>query len=90
MSHMRDPNRINRIMLLIHQVWQKQPDMRFFQLLSWIEFEYSKSNNDFGRRELIYREQSGFETNYPVIDLFYLEDDQIENFLQGFLEKMRG
>ena len=33
---MRDPKRINEITQILNEVWQKYPDMRFWQLLACI------------------------------------------------------
>jgi hypothetical protein len=40
----RDPERIDRILTEIGKIWKKYPDVRFYQLLSWFETEYSKKD----------------------------------------------
>lgn len=37
---MREPERIDRIMTLIHQIWEKYPDTRFFQLVEAFRSEF--------------------------------------------------
>jgi uncharacterized protein YihD (DUF1040 family) len=92
---MRDPKRIDRIMKHINEIWTKLPDMRFYQIISMLEHEYSKANNDFGRKDLIYKERIGssldamiIENPHPIVDLFYLEDDVLEKFLEDYKSKV--
>ena len=37
---MRDPKRIDEITKLLNEVWKKYPDLRFWQLLSIIDWDY--------------------------------------------------
>ena len=67
----REPERINRILSLIQTIWTKYPDLRFFQLVSWLEHEYSKHKEGFGTKLLIERDSFGVEMNLQIIDLFY-------------------
>jgi hypothetical protein len=46
---MREPERIERILELFKQIWIKQPDSRFLQMISNIEWRYSAANNDAGK-----------------------------------------
>lgn len=85
---MRDPERIERIMSMVQQLWKQVPDMRFFQLIAMLESKYSKANNAFGLRELFEKEESrGILFPYNIVDLFHLEDDKLEAFLASFLAK---
>jgi hypothetical protein len=89
---MRDPARIERVLDLIKQIWNKSPDLRFNQLidnLSWsytdekanyIEYSYSKFENEKGVQ---------FLKDVANVDLFYVEDDKFELFLQDYLEKFK-
>jgi hypothetical protein len=90
---MREPERIERILDLIKQIWIIQPDSRFMQMMSNISWNYSAENNNAGK-EYSY---SKWETpkgdvifNYDVasVDLFHLEDDKLEEFLQKFLKEI--
>lgn len=83
---MRDPERIERIMSMVQQIWKQEPDMRFFQLMAMLESRYSKANDAFGRRELFEKEESkGILFPYNIVDLFHLEDDMLEPFLASLL-----
>lgn len=83
---MRDPERIERIMGMVQEIWKHEPDMRFFQLMAVLESRYSKANNAFGRRELFEKEESrGILFPYNIVDLFHLEDDKLEAFLASLL-----
>ena len=53
---MRDINRIPRILKKLEEVWTASPDLRLFQLLTWVMRNYKG-------------------------DLFYLEDDIVEDNL---------
>lgn len=43
---MRDPKRIPDSLELLEEVWRKNPDLRFIQLINMIEDEMSKIIND--------------------------------------------
>ena len=84
---MRKVERIFSINSLVKELWESQPDMRFFQLLDWIEWEYSKQNDRFGQQHLFKRDSYQVEEPFSYIDLFYLEDEQLESFLKRFVEE---
>lgn len=84
---MREKERIERILTLINKLWSKYPDSRFFQLVSWLESDYSKKNRNVGRRDLVEKDQFGVESYYPLIDLFYLEDSDFEEYLIELVRK---
>ena len=84
---MRKVERIFSINSLVKELWESQPDMRFFQLLDWIEWEYSKQNDRFGQQHLFKRDSYQVEEPFSYIDLFYLEDEQLEGFLKRFVEE---
>ncbi|MCM3570493.1 MULTISPECIES: hypothetical protein [Bacillaceae] len=46
----RDPGRIGWVMSLLQEIWESNPDMRFFQLIDSIQHEYSSGNGGFGKR----------------------------------------
>jgi hypothetical protein len=82
---MRDPNRIDRILSLIKQLWYKHPDIRFNQLIHNLSWEYSRINNDV-YKEVGYskwEDERGiqFTKDMVFVDLFHLEDDKFEEFL---------
>ncbi|MDQ0885023.1 hypothetical protein QFZ81_000111 [Paenibacillus sp. V4I9] len=84
-SMTRETERISRILSLIQTVWTKYPDLRFFQLVSFLEYEYSKRNEKFGRKVLIEKDSFGVEMDHPIIDLFNLEDGNVEQFLKKLI-----
>lgn len=83
---MRNPERIGKIMSMVQILWEQKNDMRYFQFIMWLEHEYSSSNNQYGKRELIQRYDDGFTAPYEITDLFYLEDDLFETFLESLLD----
>jgi hypothetical protein len=90
---MREPERIERILNLIKQIWIKQPDSRFMQMMSNISWNYSAANND-AYKEYSYSKwetQKGdviFNKDVANVDLFHLEDDKLEEYLQEFLKEI--
>ena len=91
---MREPERIDRILGLIKEIWMKYPDTRFTQLYENLAYEYSKENNDYGKQHFY----DNFETDKGIqfthtfvgVDLFYLEDDKFERFLIGYLKELNS
>ncbi len=79
----RDPKRIPRILTLLFKIWEQQPDLRFNQLVQNLQALYSQQNNNFGKRNFDEKDGEITYQNY-YIDLFYLEDDQWEQFLRDY------
>jgi hypothetical protein len=90
---MREPERIERILNLIKQIWELQPDSRFMQMISNISWNYSAANND------VYKEYTYSKWETPKgdvifnkdkvsVDLFNLEDEKLEMFLQNYLDEI--
>lgn len=79
----RDPKRIPRILTLLFKIWEQQPDLRFNQLVQNLQAIYSQQNNNFGKRHFYEKDGEITYQNY-YIDLFYLEDDQWEQFLRDY------
>jgi hypothetical protein len=83
---MREKARIERILSLINQIWAKQPDTRFNQLISNLAWQYSEQNND-AYKEWTYSKwetEQGiqFTKDMVFVDCFHLEDDKFEEFLK--------
>lgn len=78
---MREKERINRILSLIENLWVKNQDMRFFQLVSWLESEYTKQRREGVIRSDLIDRDYGVESRFPLVDLFYVEDSDFEEFL---------
>ncbi|MGN8842988.1 hypothetical protein ACTNDN_09220 [Niallia sp. HCP3S3_B10] len=83
----RDPKRIERIINLLQEVWESNPDMRFFQLIDSFQHEYSSRNNEFGKRVGFELDSNKYEKPLAYIDLFYLEDKELEAFLQVYIHQ---
>jgi uncharacterized protein YihD (DUF1040 family) len=77
----RDPKRIPKILSLLQMIWEQQPDVRFHQLISNLQDEYSKQNNGYGKKEAV------GDTN--DLDFFYLEDEQWEDFLETIVKNLK-
>jgi hypothetical protein len=90
---MRDITRIERILDLLKQIWIKQPDSRFMQMMSNISWNYSAANND-AYKEYSYSKWETpkgnviFNKDVVNVDCFHLEDDKLEVFLQDYLKEI--
>lgn len=88
---MRDPKRINRILIIIEKIWEKQPDTRFNQLIDNLQHEYINETGETGwkvNRQIV--ESYGSKVylhEESYIDMFHLEDDKFEDFLINKLNK---
>lgn len=92
---MRNPERIERILDLIKQIWIIQPDSRFMQLMSNISWNYSAANYDYGKEYSFSKWETSkatiFNLDVVKVDLFNLEDDKFELFLENYLKEiMKG
>jgi hypothetical protein len=75
---MRDPERIQILLDLIKELWLRDSDLRFNQLLYILQSEYSLKNNGIGlvkEPEIDGFAREGF-------DLFNTEDDSFINFIK--------
>jgi hypothetical protein len=89
---MREPERIDRILDLMKQIWMLQPDSRFMQMMSNISWNYSAANNDAYKEYSYSRWDTDkgviFNKDVTSVDLFHLEDNKFEMFLQGYLGEL--
>lgn len=83
----REPERIGRVMSLLQEIWESNPDMRFFQLIDSIQHEYSSRNGGFGKRVGFDLNSKKYDSPLTYIDLFYLEDKELEVFLQNYINQ---
>lgn len=67
---MRDHRRIDEILDLIKEIWMRDPDVRFNQLLYVLQSSYSKQHAGLGRVE----EKDTYGTTRLGFDFFNLED----------------
>jgi hypothetical protein len=89
---MRNLERIERILDLIKQIWIIQPDSRYMQMISNISWNYSAANND-AYKEYSYSKWDTpkatiFNKDVVTVDLFHLEDDKLELFLENYLKEI--
>lgn len=85
----RHTDRINKILCLIQKIWKSNPEMRFFQLLDLLQHEFSLSNDGIGKRQVFELDSKGYKQPIVFIDLFYLKDDDFEEFLLDYIERNR-
>ena len=74
---MRDAGRIPRMTTLLEKIWEYQPDVRFNQLVSNLQSQYSQQHDHYGER-VIDSERGTY------LDMFFLEDDKWERFLESY------
>lgn len=68
----------------------KEPDTRFNQLISNLQWEYSSSVNHAYKEEVYRKEEKNFYTIYEKhwrVDLYSVEDDEFIAFLEGKLKE---
>lgn len=89
---MREIERIERVLGSIKEIWSKNPDMRYMQLLDHLIYRYSECNNDAGKRYFYDKHETDkgvqFTKTMTGVDLFYLEDDKFEEFLSVYLKEL--
>jgi hypothetical protein len=85
----RNPERIDRTIELLLQVWKQQPDTRFFQLAHNLKYEYATANGIEGNIEQLLNNSGRLVSiqNRRVIDLYNLEDEEFIKFLEAKLEE---
>ena len=66
---------------LINDIWVKNPDLRFQQLIVALQHGYSTKNGGIGKVEQ--KENDGFVK--VGFDLFNVEDDTFKEYLEGVL-----
>ena len=80
---MRPPERIDEIMELLQRIWKMETnaDMRFFQLIYFLQYKFSHAHGGRGKIESAEVEGSK-DIGY---DLFNTEDDEVIEFLHAYL-----
>lgn len=81
---MRNPERIDVVMWLLTKIWKEQPDTRFHQLVHNLQWEYSKEKDSY--KQTFY-ERDNFNgimmfREYPIVDLYNVEDEDFIAFLK--------
>lgn len=81
---MRNPERIERTLQLLHYIWREQPDTRFNQLIHNLQVEYATITGE--HQETVYKKEEHklFETFMKIrtYNLFNLEDEYFIKFLE--------
>ncbi|MCP3922819.1 MAG: DUF1040 family protein [Desulfobacterales bacterium] len=77
---MRDEKRITEILGLIQKIWEKENDMRFFQLIYVLQSKYSKEKGNIG--QITFKENDGY--SQIGFDMFGTEDEELIKFLKEF------
>lgn len=85
---MRDINRIDRILTHIKRIWNQYPDLRFNQLIHNLQAEYIEVTGETGwkvNRQIVvpYKDKVYLEKD-SYVDMFHLEDDKFEKFLENY------
>ncbi len=88
---MRDPKRIETAMTALNKIWQRNPDLRFHQLVEALKTEYVEKEQAYAYVIKSYQEEyangHAFERAVFHTDMFYLEDDKWIDFLVEFAEE---
>jgi hypothetical protein len=80
---MRDPERIEEILSLIKELWLKNPDLRFNQLIYNLQYDYSSKNESVGQIKTV--DSDGYKR--IGLDLFNLEDDSFIDYLRSQISR---
>ena len=83
---MRNPERIKETLSIINSIWHKYPDVRFNQLLYWLQGEWWDKNRS-GRVMSELDEEGLYEVGW---DLFNVEDDVFIEHLKMILEQEKN
>lgn len=90
---MRNPERINVAMMALTEIWKRNPDVRFHQLIESLKTQYVEDNE--AHHHVVKSYKTEYHNGVPVedavfsIDMFYLEDDKWIDFLVSFAERGR-
>lgn len=81
---MRDPKRITEFLSVIQQLWERQPDSRFNQLVHNLQVDYYNETGNGIRKECFqkHHELPLLESNGYYYDLFHVEDDEFLGWLK--------
>ena len=92
---MRNPERIDRILHLIKEIWIQQPDTRFLQLVDNLMWEFSKQNNS-RLHETVYKKEELSQghgiafVKDVIVNGFHVEDGEFEKFLKEYLDNQKS
>ncbi len=84
---MRDPKRIPVVMEKVQKIWTAYPDLRFFQFISYLEHKFEEKHPGYKKQNVFEKVDKHFTHPITVIDLFSLEDDRFEKFLDEYIQE---
>lgn len=76
---MRDPERIQELLDLVKEIWLREPDLRFNQLLYNLQRGYSQKNGGVGQ----IKEIEADDLTRIGFDFFNLEDNSFIEYLRS-------
>jgi hypothetical protein len=76
---MRDPNRIEAMLAIVNDIWRRNPDMRFNQLIYNLQRGYSEQNEGYGA---IQSHEDPDGLNRTGYDFFHLADADFIKYLK--------
>lgn len=90
---MRNPERIRHVLYYINSIWNHVPDMRFNQLMDYLQNEYNDYKNQSYSKVLWEKEVNekfAIELYRKTleVDLFYVEDEDFIEFLKKTLDEL--
>jgi hypothetical protein len=88
---MRNPERIHVVLDLLKNIWEQQPDIRFNQLIHNLQVEYAEKTGKYKMELWEKGTFRGIESYRKIftVDLFYVEDNDFEDFLQEKLNSFK-
>jgi hypothetical protein len=87
----RDVGRIDRILSQIREILYMTPNTQFFHVIEQLKQEYSKQNNDYGKRNVIEADEEGYiQARFSITDFNELADKRFEKFLLDYQSKENG
>jgi hypothetical protein len=89
---MRDKNRIEPLLDKLRAIWFLMPDMRFNQLIIYLQHEFYKHTKR-GNVDKVYeynKYTESLEYVNNVINLFNIEDDEFYAFLEWKLKQLEA
>jgi hypothetical protein len=93
-DNMRNPERIGELLLTLKKIWDSCPDMRFNQLVDFLQSEYNDYKGQVYSKVLWEKdtnEQFAIVSYRKTVetDLFYVEDEDFLEFLQKVLDERK-
>lgn len=78
----KDSIRMQELLLLFKQLWSRQPDTRFFQLIDNLKYTYKVNDGAIIPKRYKYRMSDGFEQLSTALDAYDMPDNNFIEFLK--------